>query len=119
MADFMLAFSKKLTVKTSVVGTSYSAATLISAAGTKGHRYAIPSAEFLIHALSIGHIGGKIEDVEETTRHLIRLNGKLASHLSSITGMEMSRVEAMMSKETFLNAQEAIQCGLCDQIGMI
>ena len=77
----MRELNKRMIVGTSVVNCSYSAGVLISAAGKKGHRSAVPSADFLIHQLSVGGIAGKIEDVEATTVSLKRLNSRIARYL--------------------------------------
>ena len=116
IADVMAALNNTLVVKTSVIGCSYSAGVLISAAGKKGHRSAMPSSDFLIHQLSVGHLGGKIDDIESTTTALVRLNDRIAKFLVEKTGAKLVRLKRLMEKESYLTPEEALRLGLIDRI---
>jgi len=119
VADYLTAFNKQLVIKTSVIGVCYSAATLIAGAGTVGHRYAIPSAEWLIHQLSHGGVGGKIDVTEQQIVHLKSINNKIGRHLAKITGSNLSTIEALMNKESYLSITEAQAIGLVDKVAIL
>ena len=117
IADVMMALNKKnVVVATCVLGISYSAAVIISAAGTPGHRTASPSADFLIHQLSVDGLGGRLEDLEAATKSLKRLNKKISEHLVNFTESSPEEMAVLMGKESYLDAVGAKELGLIDRI---
>lgn len=119
IADYMLAFNKQLVIRTSVTGVCYSAATLIAGAGTPGQRFAIPSAEYLIHQLSASGVAGEIEKQTQINQHLNALNNKIGRHLSNITGASLDRIKELMRGESYLSINEAKNLGLVDSVAIL
>jgi len=115
IADYIALLNKTLVVKTNVIGNSYSAAILISTAGTKGYRSALPSADFLVHGLAITGLGGDVDKVEAQSRQMIRLNNKIRNHLVLMSGQRPVKIDRMMSRESFFNVKEAIRLGFLDK----
>jgi len=119
IADIMLALDRKgITIRTCVMGISYSAGVIISAAGSLDSRTAIPSSDFLIHQLSVSNISGKIGDVEAATVSLKRLNEKIGEQLTELTGSSLEHIKDLMSKDSYLDAKGAQELGLIDRIAI-
>lgn len=119
ITDVMRSLSrKKIQIRTSVMGVAYSAGLIISSAGTHGQRTAIPSADFLIHQLSVDSIGGKMEDVEAATQSLKRLNDKIGDFFTEVTGLRKSQVTDLMAKESYLDNVNARSLGFIDRVAI-
>lgn len=107
----------KAPVHTYVMGWAASMGSFIAQAGEAGHRYLLPSATTMIHQPSSGS-KGKISDMEidyhESTRLKKDLTEKYVLHNSKGTTYE--QFEKLMDRDKWLNAQEALDLGLADQI---
>ncbi len=102
-------------VSTLCVGQAASAAAVLLAAGNKGRRYALPHARVLIHQLS-GRFRGPASDIEIHAREALRLRGMLNEILATHSGQSLRKIEQDTERDTFLNAGEAIEYGLVDEI---
>ncbi len=102
-------------VSTLCVGQAASAAAVLLAAGNKGRRYALPHARVLIHQLS-GRFRGVASDIEIHAREALRLRGMLNEILATHSGQSLRKIEQDTERDTFLNAGEAIEYGLVDEI---
>lgn len=116
ISDFFMQKSKEGSVISTIVyGASCSAAALISASGTKGHRKTFRSARFLIHQLSAG-VQGKHEELESSIGNLNKINDSYIEIISKITKKPIKAVGKDLSKEYFMSAAEAVKYGLVDHI---
>ncbi len=99
------------------IGQACSMAAVLLAAGQKGRRYILPNSRVMIHevllsggvsgtATSISRISGSILETREL------LNGILAKH----TGKSIKEIEQATSFDNFMNAEEAVDFGICDAI---
>lgn len=116
VCDYIAHLNETLVIRTNVIGTAYSAAALISSAGRRGFRYALPSSDFLIHQLYADVGGEKISALEDTTRHLTRLNTRIRDHLVMTSQFPTDAVDDWMEKESYFGTNEAIDHGLCDRV---
>ena len=116
VCDYIAHLNETLVIKTNVMGTAYSAAALISSAGKRGFRCALPSSDFLIHQLYADVGGEKISALEDTTKHLTRLNTRIRDHLVTTSQFPTDAVESWMEKESYFGTDEAITHGLCDRV---
>ena len=116
IADYMNLINENSIVETRVVGVSYSASVIISVAGKPGHRYALPSADFLVHELSISNLNGKISEIEAITGNLSRLNDKIYGYLLEMTNGDPDEILEAMRMETYMDVDEAIDFGLVDHV---
>ena len=105
----------KPAVSTLCVGQAASMAALLLAAGTKGRRYALPHSRMMIHQLS-GAFEGQAADIDVQAREALRLRDALNNILASHTGQSLRRIEKDTERDTFMNAQQAVEYGLVDEI---
>lgn len=102
-------------VATYCIGQAASGAAIILAAGTKGQRYALPNAKLMLHQPYSG-ITGQAEDIKIQAEEILKdkklLNGILARH----TGQDIEKIAQETERDRFLNAQEALEYGLVDEI---
>lgn len=104
-------------IHTYCIGMAASMAAILLAAGATGHRYILPHSEVMIHEVLVaGGIGGsassitKISQTINDTRDLI--NGILAKH----TGKTIEEINEATSFDNFMNAEQAVEFGICDKI---
>ncbi|MCL2437288.1 MAG: ATP-dependent Clp endopeptidase proteolytic subunit ClpP [Clostridiales bacterium] len=102
-------------VSTICIGMAASMGAFLLAAGAKGKRYALPNAEIMIHQ-PLGGVKGQAEDIRIHADHIIKTREKLNRILSNNTGQELSRIEKDTDRDTFLNADEAVQYGIIDKV---
>ena len=102
-------------VATYCIGQAASGAAVILMAGTKGKRFILPNAKVMLHQ-PYGGITGQAEDIriqaEEVLRDKIRLNNIIAK----CTGKSLERVTEDTERDRFLNAEEALEYGLVDEV---
>lgn len=105
-----------VTVKTVVAGYAYSCGALLAMAGTPGHRYTGPYAEFLLHmgSASTGRV--------ETPLQLERSAERVARHFATVETIikRYARVPQLRSKlkddNLFFDAEQAIAWGVVDKL---
>ena len=97
------------------IGQASSGAAIVLAAGTKGHRYALPNAKIMLHQPYSG-ITGQAEDIriqaEEVLKDKKLLNDILAKH----TGQDPEKIAREIERDRYMNALEALDYGLVDEI---
>lgn len=105
-------------VHTICIGTAASMGAFLLAAGTKGKRTILPNAEVLIHQPLIGGhgISGQATEVEIHAKQLLRTKAKLNRILSERTGQPLEKIEADTDRDRYLNAQEAKEYGIVDEV---
>ncbi len=102
-------------VSTVAVGFAGSMATAILCAGAKGKRFALPHATIHNHPTG-GGAKGYTEDVRIATREQERLQTQLFHIMGKHTGHTWQELEAFFLRDRFLNALEAREYGLVDQV---
>jgi ATP-dependent Clp protease protease subunit len=102
-------------VDTYCVGLAASGGAVLLAGGNKGKRFALPHAKVMLHQ-PYGQVGGQVSDVEIQANEILRtrevLNGILANH----TGQPIERIAKDTDRDFYMNAQEAKQYGVVDDI---
>lgn len=98
-------------------GTAASMAAIIFAGGQKGHRYILPHSKVMIHEpLLAGGLGGSATSIKNISDSILEtreiVNGILAKH----TGKTVKEINKATSFDNYMNAKEAIEFGLCDEI---
>lgn len=78
-------------------------------------RYALPNARIMIHQPS-GGARGMASDIEIQAKEILRIKARLNSMYEKYTGQELSKIEAAMDRDTFLEADEALNFGLIDGV---
>jgi ATP-dependent Clp protease protease subunit len=103
-------------VATIAMGMTGSMATFLLAAGTKGKRYALPSATIHFHPAAGYGIGGYAPDVEIHVRFMLDLQERGNRLLAKYTGQTFEQIQQDFSRDRFFAAQEAKEYGLVDEI---
>lgn len=102
-------------VQTIGIGLQASMGALLLSSGTKGKRFALPSARIMIHQPSSG-TQGKVTDQEITLKESIFLKKRINEILAKNTGQRLSKVEKDMERDFWMSAEEAVDYGIVDQV---
>jgi len=102
-------------IVTYCIGQAASMGAHLLAAGTKGKRFALPSARIMIHQPS-GGAQGQASDIEITFKEIQRLKDNLAAALARHTGQNLKKVMKDMDRDFFMSAEEAMEYGLIDRV---
>ncbi|NTV74235.1 MAG: ATP-dependent Clp endopeptidase proteolytic subunit ClpP, partial [Holophaga sp.] len=102
-------------IVTYCIGQAASMGAHLLAAGTKGKRFALPSARIMIHQPS-GGAQGQASDIEITFKEIQRLKDNLAAALAKHTGQNLKKVMKDMDRDYFMSADEAQDYGLIDRV---
>jgi ATP-dependent Clp protease protease subunit len=102
-------------IVTYCVGQAASMGAHLLAAGTKGKRFALPSARIMIHQPS-GGAQGQATEIEITYREIQRLKDNLAVTFSKHTGQPLKKVVKDLDRDYFMSAEEAVEYGIIDRV---
>ncbi len=108
----------KCDVSTICIGMAASMGAFLLAAGTKGKRMALPNSEVMIHQplISGGGLSGQTTDIKIYTDHLVETKRKMNEILAERTGKTYEQVCEDTERDNFMNAQEAKEYGLIDEV---
>jgi ATP-dependent Clp protease protease subunit len=102
-------------VSTVAVGFSGSMGTALLTSGEAGKRYALPQATVHMHPTG-GGAQGYTEDVRIATREQERIQAQLFHIIGKNTGHSWQEIESYFLRDRFLNAVEAKEYGLVDEV---
>lgn len=107
----------RMDIRLVCAGMAASMAALLLAGGTRGNRYIFPHSKIMIHEPLIANgVGGSATSIRNISDSILEtrdiLNGLLAEH----TGKSIEEINRATEYDHFMNAEEAIQFGICDQI---
>jgi ATP-dependent Clp protease protease subunit len=102
-------------VSTICVGLAASMGTLILAAGAKAKRYALPNSTIHMHQ-AVGGAQGQAADIEIAAREIMRLQDIIRNILVKHTGQPLDKVIHDTDRDFYLNAEQAVEYGLIDEI---
>ncbi len=115
--DAMDIAAKNVDVDVICIGRAYSMASVILAAGTKGHRYIMPHGEVMVHEPLISEgAGGSASSVKNMADSLISVRDRISEMMSEYTGLSTKKLNSIMRSNTFMDARKAIEYGLADKI---
>ena len=103
------------TVATYCVGQAASGAAMILAAGTKGHRYALPHSKVMIHQ-PWGGVTGQASDIKIQAEEILKAKGLLNQLLAKHTGRSVEQIAEETERDRYMTAEEAKQYGIVDEI---
>ncbi len=103
----------KSDVHTIVVGLAASMGAFLLASGDK--RSALKNAEVMIHQ-PLGGIQGQATDIKIVADHILKTKKKLIEILAKKTKKKASVLEADMERDFYMDAKEALEYGLIDEI---
>ena len=102
-------------VSTICMGGGYSMGSFLLAAGEKGKRYALANSRVMIHQPS-GGAQGKASDIEINAREILKIRERLNRIFAERTGQPIERIELDMERDYWLDAYEAQEYGLVDEV---
>jgi ATP-dependent Clp protease, protease subunit len=102
-------------ISTVAVGVTASFGTVLLTAGTKGRRYALPHATVHMHQ-PLGGAQGQATDIEIQAKQILRLKSLLNGVMAKHTGQPLEVIERDLDRDYYLDAQQAVDYGLVDQI---
>jgi len=90
---------------------------IIFAGGPKGRRFILPHSEVMIHEPLIpGRFGGSASSIKKTSDSILGVKSILVDILVKHTGKAKRTIEKAISYDNLMNAQEAVEFGICDEI---
>ncbi len=102
-------------ISTVAVGVTASFGTVLLAAGTKGHRYALPHATIHMHQ-PLGGAQGQASDIEIQAKEILRLKARLNEILAASTGQTLDVIEKDTERDLYMSADQAVEYGLVDKV---
>ncbi len=102
-------------IATYCIGQAASGAAILLMAGTKGKRYILPNAKVMMHQ-PYGGITGQAEDIKIQAEEVLRDKLRLNTIIAACTGKTVERVSDDTERDRFLNAEEALEYGIIDEI---
>lgn len=97
------------------LGLVASAASIILAAGAKGHRAAMPNSRIMIHQPSSGAYG-QVSDILIEADESRKIKKQLNEMLADFTGQPFDVIERDTDRNFYLSADEAVAYGLVDKV---
>ena len=105
----------KSDVSTICLGMAASMAAFLLSSGTKEKRFCLPNSEVMIHQ-PLGSAQGQATEIKIAAEHILNLKEKLNKILSKNTGQDIKQIEHDTDRDNFMNAEEAKEYGIIDQI---
>lgn len=102
-------------VSTLCMGMAASMGAFLLSAGTKGKRFILPNAKVMIHQ-PLGGTRGQATDIEIHARDILKTRAQLNRILADRTGQPLEKIERDTERDYYLNAEEAKEYGLIDQV---
>ncbi len=102
-------------ISTEAVGVTASFGTVLLTAGSKGRRYALPNATIHMHQ-PLGGAQGQATDIVIQAEEIMRLKNTLLEIMAKHTGKSVKEVEKDSDRDFYMNAQQAADYGLVDQV---
>ncbi|KRL40596.1 ATP-dependent Clp protease proteolytic subunit [Liquorilactobacillus nagelii DSM 13675] len=102
-------------VQTIVMGMAASMASVLSTAGTKGKRFALPNSEIMIHQ-PLGGAQGQATDINIAAEHILKTRKLINKILADGSGQDIEVINRDTERDNFMTAQQAVDYGLIDGI---
>ena len=102
-------------IATYCVGMTASFGTVLLCSGTPGKRYAMPNATIHMHQIH-GGASGQAADIAILAKEVLREQEILRDILAKHTGQPPERIARDSDRDFYMNAQEAKEYGIIDEI---
>jgi|TARA_A200000159_G_scaffold156144_1_gene170713 ATP-dependent Clp protease protease subunit len=102
-------------VSTVCMGQAASMGAFLLSAGAKGKRYCLPNSRVMIHQ-PLGGFQGQASDFEIHAKEILYIKEKLNRLMAEHTGQDYEKVAKDTDRDNFLNASDAKEYGLVDQV---
>lgn len=100
-------------IEVTVMGVAASAASLIAMAGDK---IIMPENAFMMIHNPLNMTYGNAEDMREMADVLDKIGASLIATYAARTGLPDAEIKALLDAETWMNADEALAKGFCDEV---
>ncbi|MDR1879897.1 MAG: ATP-dependent Clp endopeptidase proteolytic subunit ClpP [Tannerellaceae bacterium] len=102
-------------ISTICTGIAASMASVLLVAGTKGKRFALTHSRVMIHQ-PLGGTQGQASDIEIMAREILKVKKELYTIISDHSGQPYDKVERDGDRDYWMNAAEAKEYGMIDDI---
>jgi ATP-dependent Clp protease protease subunit len=102
-------------IATYCIGRAQSGGAVILAAGTKGHRFALPHAKIMLHQ-PWGGVTGQASDIQIQAEEILRAKQTINRILAKHTGLPIEKISEETERDHYMGAEEAKQYGLIDEV---
>lgn len=102
-------------VSTICVGIAASMGAFLLSSGCQGKRFVLPNADIMIHQ-PLGGAEGQATDIKIASDRIVNLRKRLNRILAKNTKQSLKKIEKDTERDYYLDAQEAVDYGLVDQI---
>lgn len=117
MYDAIQTFKDTVVINMYCIGMAASMGAVLFAGGQKGRRFILPHGKVMIHEPRImDGLGGSTSSIKKTSDSMIKTRDTLSVILSEHTGKSKKEINKAISFDNYMNAEEAIKFGLCDEI---
>jgi ATP-dependent Clp protease protease subunit len=106
----------KNSVVTFCIGQAASMGAFLLMSGTVGKRFALPNSRILIHQPSMGGLSGQATDIDIHAREILRIREITNRLMSKHTGQSIDKVERDVERDFIMNANQAKEYGIIDEI---
>jgi len=104
-------------VSTLNLGLSTGMGALLCGAGTKGKRFSMPNARFLLQRTGIEKtFQGQASDIGLEVSNIKKMNDRMEYELAKMTGQPISKIRKDMQRDFYLSSDEAVTYGLIDHV---
>lgn len=104
-------------VTTVVTGLAASMGSVLSLCAAPGKRFATEHARIMIHQPSIsGPVTGQATDLSIHAKEILKTKSMLVDLYVQFTGRSPQEIEKALDRDKWMNAQEALEFGLLDNI---
>jgi ATP-dependent Clp protease protease subunit len=103
-------------IATICIGQAASMAAVLLAAGTKGKRYCLPNSRVLIHQPLMHGLGGQAIEIDIHAKDIMQMKARLNNILANHTGQPIEKIDKDTDRDYILQAQQAQEYGLVDQV---
>lgn len=98
-------------------GLAASMAAILLAGGQKGNRLILPHSKVMVHEPFIsGGVGGSAASIRQTAESIMETKRMMSELLAQDTGRSLEEIETAISYDHYMNAEEAVDFGICDAI---
>lgn len=102
-------------VQTIAIGMAASMAAFLLCSGEKGHRYALPNTEVMIHQ-PLGGASGQVTEIEISYNRIKEMQQRLYKIMAKNCGKTVKQIQEDCERDNFMIAKEAQKYGLIDKV---
>ena len=102
-------------VSTIVMGQACSMGSLLSTAGAKGKRHALPNARVMIHQ-PWGGVQGQASDISIQAKEILKMRDRINEILAKHTGKPLDKIQKDTDRDYFMSGQESLEYGIIDEV---